>query len=186
MSGRTAACAIRMGAPNPACKLVLILIGEGACDDGVCWPDIPWMAKAACMSEDEVADRIAELALFGAIWVGQCWHPAGVLSDAVFLLSGNEKQPPGTYLRGAQPPSFGQAKPKLDVGPGRWRRLRSKVFARDNYACVYCGSAADLVCDHVVPRRNGGLSTMENLATACWPCNSSKGARSLADWKRAA
>ena len=56
---------------------------------------------------------------------------------------------------------------------------RDEVYARDGHACVYCGARSDLTLDHVVPLSKGGSNELENLATACRPCNSSKGARVL-------
>jgi hypothetical protein len=52
--------------------------------------------------------------------------------------------------------------------------LRSEVYQRDGFVCVYCGATEDLTCDHVTPVSNGGPTTLENLATACRPCNSRK------------
>lgn len=73
---------------------------------------------------------------------------------------------------------------RLDVSLPEWRILRAAVFARDGFACVYCGDAeGPLECDHVHPRVLGGLSTPENLATACVGCNRSKGGRTLEQWK---
>lgn len=58
---------------------------------------------------------------------------------------------------------------------------RRSVFARDNYACQYCGHrGSDLTVDHVIPRRLGGPSTWENLVCCCKRCNSKKGDKSLA------
>ena len=59
---------------------------------------------------------------------------------------------------------------------------RAEVFARDGYRCVYCGtvSPTDLLSvDHVQPRVKGGDSSGGNVVTACIPCNTAKGARSL-------
>src|SRR5262245_23610444 len=36
---------------------------------------------------------------------------------------------------------------------------RRAVFARDGYACQYCGSPSRLTMDHVVPRSRGGRSS---------------------------
>jgi len=55
--------------------------------------------------------------------------------------------------------------------------LRLKVYERDGYRCLECGSAEDLTLDHVLPWSWGGLETEENLRTLCRSCNSSKGAR---------
>lgn len=57
------------------------------------------------------------------------------------------------------------------------RSLAKRVFERDKYRCVSCGSHIDLSCDHVVPESKGGPTTYENLQCMCRPCNSRKGAR---------
>ena len=55
---------------------------------------------------------------------------------------------------------------------------RRAVFARDAWACQYCGSKhGSLTVDHVVPRSKGGGSTWENIVTCCAPCNRRKGDR---------
>jgi 5-methylcytosine-specific restriction endonuclease McrA len=67
-----------------------------------------------------------------------------------------------------------------------WARLRDAVFLRDGYSCVYCGAdGPTLHCDHIIPVSRGGRSVMENLATACGPCNVSKGARTPEEWRGA-
>jgi len=60
--------------------------------------------------------------------------------------------------------------------------LRHRIFARDGFACVYCGAKQDLACDHIIPVSKGGSSVAENLATACKPCNSSKRDQALDRW----
>ena len=50
--------------------------------------------------------------------------------------------------------------------------------------CEYCrlpqqGQEATFHVDHVQPVRDGGLTTLENLALACVSCSLRKGARSL-------
>jgi len=60
------------------------------------------------------------------------------------------------------------------------RVSRRSIFARDGYACQYCGQGhRDLTIDHVVPRRLGGPSTWENLVCCCRRCNAKKGDKSL-------
>lgn len=72
---------------------------------------------------------------------------------------------------------------RLDVSEVEWAALRAAVFERDSYTCLYCGACGvRLECDHVVPVSLGGASTMDNLATACLPCNRSKGAKTLSEW----
>jgi hypothetical protein len=56
-------------------------------------------------------------------------------------------------------------------------RLRWRVFRRDGYRCLFCGSLEDLTADHIIAEVNGGPTEFENLQTLCRPCNSKKGAR---------
>ncbi|HCU99918.1 MAG TPA: HNH endonuclease [Dehalococcoidia bacterium] len=58
------------------------------------------------------------------------------------------------------------------------RLSRREVFARDGWACAYCGrNGRDLTLDHVVPRYRGGAHSWENLVSACKPCNHRKAGR---------
>ena len=52
---------------------------------------------------------------------------------------------------------------------------RRAVFARDGWACQYCGARSNLTVDHVIPRSKGGGSSWENIVAACAPCNRRKG-----------
>lgn len=55
--------------------------------------------------------------------------------------------------------------------------LRFQALTRDHFRCRYCGvngKAFELHVDHVVPLARGGESTLDNLATACAPCNLGK------------
>ena len=62
----------------------------------------------------------------------------------------------------------------------RVKLTRREVFARDGYACQYCGRQSnDLTLDHVVPRHRGGTHTWDNLVTACKACNHRKGGKFL-------
>jgi 5-methylcytosine-specific restriction endonuclease McrA len=57
----------------------------------------------------------------------------------------------------------------------RRKITRRAVFARDGWACQYCGSRSTLTVDHVVPRSKGGSSTWDNIVASCAPCNRRKG-----------
>jgi 5-methylcytosine-specific restriction endonuclease McrA len=59
------------------------------------------------------------------------------------------------------------------------RRLtRREVFARDGYACQYCGKASrSLTLDHIMPRSRGGQNTWLNVISACVTCNHRKAGR---------
>jgi len=52
---------------------------------------------------------------------------------------------------------------------------RKRIYKRDGYACVYCGSEKHLTLDHVLPRSRGGRNTWDNLVTCCSSCNHHKG-----------
>lgn len=54
---------------------------------------------------------------------------------------------------------------------------RFNLFLRDKFECQYCGSPHNLTFDHVIPRRLGGKTSWENIASACAPCNMKKGGR---------
>ena len=68
--------------------------------------------------------------------------------------------------------------------PFEWQILRTLVLARDDYTCVYCGSTEDLHADHRISVARGGTNALENLDTACGPCNLSKGPKTLSDWMK--
>jgi len=63
------------------------------------------------------------------------------------------------------------------------RKLSKKeVFLRDKFTCQYCGKKVhDLTLDHVIPRRQHGPHTWENVVTACNRCNLHKAGRTPAE-----
>ena len=76
---------------------------------------------------------------------------------------------------------------RLLIGPTRpvTREEAMKVFKRDHYVCQYCGLDGShsfenwliLTIDFIHPRIRGGSRGMDNLVTACQPCNLVKGKR---------
>ena len=62
--------------------------------------------------------------------------------------------------------------------PFAQRKLSKKeIFLRDRYTCQYCGQQTrDLTLDHVIPRRQEGVHSWENIVSACIPCNRRKAA----------
>jgi 5-methylcytosine-specific restriction endonuclease McrA len=65
----------------------------------------------------------------------------------------------------------------------KYQKHQAQVFQRDSFKCVYCGSVKGLSLDHVVPQSLGGSHDIDNLATCCIPCNCSKGAKTLSEWR---
>lgn len=64
------------------------------------------------------------------------------------------------------------------------KKLRFDVFKRDSFVCQYCGAhppSVILHVDHILPVAFGGENHIDNLITACEPCNLGKGAGLLSD-----
>lgn len=57
------------------------------------------------------------------------------------------------------------------------RANRNRIYRRDNYSCVYCGSQRNLTLDHVIPKSRGGRNEWTNLVTSCSKCNLKKADR---------
>lgn len=116
--------------------------------------DLSYLSRLACCSRGEVMDALDALS------------SAGLLIELAAL--------------SAELAALPRAKSK---GGRIWPATRARIYERDAFACVYCGSAEDITIDHVVPRVAGGRSSAENLATACRTCNSSKGGRTPQEWR---
>lgn len=78
---------------------------------------------------------------------------------------------------------YGRAAHAARVMIGTWRRRgfagyvrRSDVVELLNKPCAYCGGPGGSI-DHIVPLARGGTNDRSNLASACIPCNSAKGAQ---------
>jgi 5-methylcytosine-specific restriction endonuclease McrA len=69
--------------------------------------------------------------------------------------------------------------------PLEWSVIRDRIFKRDDFTCTYCFKrGGDLECDHIIPVARGGGNEDDNLTTACKPCNQSKGALLLSEWRQ--
>ncbi|WP_278523477.1 HNH endonuclease [Methanobrevibacter arboriphilus] len=55
------------------------------------------------------------------------------------------------------------------------KKKRNKIFKRDGYQCLKCGTRKDLTIDHITPRSKGGSNELKNLQTLCRNCNIKKG-----------
>lgn len=59
-------------------------------------------------------------------------------------------------------------------------KLRLPVYERDNGQCQYCGVSLPITAfmvDHIIPLKQGGENSPQNLVTACPGCNNRKGNR---------
>lgn len=62
-------------------------------------------------------------------------------------------------------------------------RETDAIFNRQRGCCYYCGERAKLAIDHVIPLSKAGRHAIGNLVGACQPCNSSKAAMLLIEWR---
>ena len=51
------------------------------------------------------------------------------------------------------------------------KQVKAKVFERDGYCCVYCGSPWADPSAHYIARSQGGLGIEENILTLCANCH---------------
>ena len=59
----------------------------------------------------------------------------------------------------------------------------SRVVRLHSGLCAYCRVAPWEHRDHIIPVLLGGRHSIGNLAPACSPCNTSKGAKVLSVWR---
>ena len=63
---------------------------------------------------------------------------------------------------------------------------KASIYARDGGRCVYCTvevSSDWFHADHEIAYSRGGTTSLENLVTACEPCNLVKGRRTAASYR---
>jgi 5-methylcytosine-specific restriction endonuclease McrA len=68
----------------------------------------------------------------------------------------------------------------IKLGTRRPPLSRINLLARDNFNCQYCGCDLEYresTIDHVVPRSQGGVTSWDNVVSACHTCNRKKGGR---------
>lgn len=104
------------------------------------------------------------------------WLVGGIiLAVLAFVASLAEEKPPRRHRA---------ARPRNTEPLDRAKRLR--VYSRDGGVCTYCGVAVapgEFHVDHSVSRKNGGTNHLNNLRTACAPCNLSKGGLNARQFK---
>lgn len=63
---------------------------------------------------------------------------------------------------------------------------RQKARARLPQQCAYCGAAAGLTLDHIIPCVYGGGNEFSNLQLLCGPCHLAKSKKEVRPWHPAA
>lgn len=89
-----------------------------------------------------------------------------------------------------------EARRKISVEAWRRRKARKlnapgTITAKDRWilesilgaSCLKCGGDVEVVLDHVIPLATGGSNHPTNQQPLCKRCNSTKGARSRADYR---
>lgn len=76
-------------------------------------------------------------------------------------------------------PTFLSGVPLDPSGP--WAKLRDRVFARDKFQCIQCGSSESLTVDHIKELSLGGGNDISNLRTLCKDCHEERHLRRFLD-----
>jgi HNH endonuclease/Helix-turn-helix domain len=148
--------------------LVALALADYANDDtGECCPSFAVIVRKTLLSKSSVKRCLLSLERKGVIKVEHR------MTDQEFSSS--------NYI--LTPGEVSENEISLWLPASQWAELRATVFERDGYSCVYCGyKGSALECDHSIPLSRGGDNSIENLVTACRPCNLSKGAKLPGEW----
>ncbi len=107
---------------------------------------------------------------------GNCVCVSSLLVGFMFLvLLRTDIQPePTTETSAPARPNGVSIEDERSISPN----VRQAVLDRDDYICRYCGRRSQTMeVDHVSPMSRGGMSTLDNLVTACRECNRKKSSR---------
>ena len=58
----------------------------------------------------------------------------------------------------------------------------NKILISKNDTCAYCGCDGKLQWEHIIPKKQGGPDTINNMVMACSNCNQSKGTEDVRVW----
>lgn len=149
-----------IGPKDPKFRLAYLAVAEG---DG--WVDLNSIAYwLGCSSVEArlVAEQMIE----------EGWFVTGPHGDTVAI----DLLP----QRGSDPSEARPANSGRHPSPA----LRAEVFARDGEICAYCRSTeGPFHLDHIHPWSRGGKTSADNLTVACAPCNTSKGSKTVDEWR---
>ena len=51
------------------------------------------------------------------------------------------------------------------------KKVKDRVWERDNHQCIICGSGYGMPNSHFIRRSQGGLGIEENIVTMCFRCH---------------
>lgn len=80
----------------------------------------------------------------------------------------------------------GQRGTSTERGYGaKWRKIRVHAMRRDNWLCQPCQREGRITpateCDHIKPKAQGGMDSMDNLQAICNMCHRAKTTREAAE-----
>jgi hypothetical protein len=61
------------------------------------------------------------------------------------------------------------------------KSVRKDIFRRDGEKCYRCGNTELLCLDHIIPKPQFQIHTVDNMLTLCLKCNFKKGIRPLSE-----
>ncbi len=157
---------------KPKSVLAFLAMLASADDAGYC-ENIHFACSMAGLSLDEMREAFQELELASFIEVLQVPIEIARIGNGAVMDYRTDAQLLGIPLK----------KTFERMDPASWKKIRARVFERDDWECVYCGSSEDLVCDHLWPISRGGTNEIGNLVTACSDCNADKRAKTLDEWR---
>jgi hypothetical protein len=138
---------------------------------------IPWLARAARLTNNPVRNAVRRLVNHGALRLverSKVGHLVEVrLPQEIRAVRDPAPQAPAVTLEGTD---FLKTK-----------ALRQAIHARERGHCFYCLRRLNpqVRClDHVVPRVEWGPGSYRNLVSCCLECNSQKGERPVGDFLR--
>jgi HNH endonuclease len=92
------------------------------------------------------------------------------------------------FIRRSDDPEILMGMPKVFQRKMRYAisgAVQQKIWAADNFQCVYCGAKMGdtmLTVDHVEPLELGGKNDSSNFVSACRSCNKKKGNQPPLQW----
>lgn len=153
--------------------LVLISLADNASSEGVAYPSEETIAAKSRISTRSVRRHLVTLKELGEVEVWEWFDQARRKRNCYRIIVGDL-----ACYRGIEPEDIKEKAKILRLQiPTATRR---RIFERDGWHCVQCGSNQGLTIDHIFPVSKGGGMEDENLQTLCAVHNREKADRT--DW----
>jgi 5-methylcytosine-specific restriction endonuclease McrA len=127
--------------------------------------------EAMAAWERDTASQMLD-AINNAIELAKLLHPSDV-SYAYEMVRHFVNDHEATWRVETNTPSAYEIKKRKEISAAK----RTRIYERDQYRCVECGTHLNLTIDHIIPVSKDGTNDDANLQTLCKSCNSRKGVR---------